>query len=270
MSVFLLGHRGVIGSAIASYLRSQAIGFVGIDRENYARHRGERSAILINAAGSSDRRAARADPLADLRENVVDTAAALFDLPADRYIHISSVGVYAGVSELERTVESSPIDPLALDTYGFDKALAELLVRRYSPSWTILRLGPIVGPGLRKNSVYDLVHARQLFVHPDSELPYIHTSELARIVWELREAEGEILNVAGDGSIRLAEVAALAGVPRDPSWRSQPVESFAIDVRKLKARTRVPPTREAVERYLLEGSGGTSRGVGSGITNPPR
>jgi nucleoside-diphosphate-sugar epimerase len=269
VTVHLLGHRGVIGSAIAAYLRESGIDVVGIDRESYPRHRGTRCELLINAAGSSDRRAAAADPHADLLENVVGTSKALLDLSPERYVHISTVGVYARISDPARTSEDEPIDPLALDPYGFDKALAELVVRRSAARWIILRLGPIVGPELRKNAVYDLVHRRRLYVHPDSSLPYIHTDALARIVWELREAENEIINVTGDGSIRLADVATMVGVHVDPEWSSQPREDFAIDVRKLKARTMVPSTRASLGRYLAE-AGGIARGAGSGVTNPPR
>lgn len=269
MSVFLLGHRGVIGSAVAAYLRTAGIPYIGIDRESYAAHRGARAEILINAAGSSDRRAARSDPYGDFRENVVETAAILFDLPAERYVHVSTVGVYARLAEHAATSETAEIDPAALDPYGCHKAVAEVLVRRYARRWVLLRLGPIVGPGLRKNAIFDLVHSRRLYVHPDSRLPYIHTAEVARIAWELREASGEIFNVTGDGTVALSEVAAMLGIDMEPAWRSQPFEEFDIDIRKLKARSRVPPTRSALERYLSE-IVGTERGVGSGTMNPPR
>lgn len=246
----MVGHRGFVGSAIAAYLRSVGADVVGIDRTNYDEHRGTTADLLVNAGGSSDRRLAQADPGVDFDQNVTGTLHVLRDLSADRYVHLSTIEVYADPTSPAHTEEDVAIDPAAQTPYGFHKYLSELVVRRYARQWAILRVGPLVGPGLRKNSIYDLLVRRTLFVHPDSTLQYLDTRELASLTWALRDADGEVVNLCGTGTVRLRDIAVRLGVTLAPEHEALPMQSCDVSVAKLRGMAKTTSTRDTVERFL--------------------
>lgn len=253
MRVILLGHRGLLGSAFASYLIRQAdVELIRVDSSTYRDVRGIRSDVVINANGSSNRPLATADPLASFRLNDEATLASLIDLPTELYIHISTIGVYLDPRDISANVESAPLDPLRMSNYGRFKWIAELLVRAHAKKWVIARVGPVVGPGLRKNSVYDLLAKRTLFFSPESELPYVDTRDVARIVWSLRQVPNEIVNVAGAGYVKLSELAIKLGVDLSPSLWDLPRDDWAVDISKLMGHTTVPRSWDTVERFTQE------------------
>ena len=250
--VFVLGHRGFVGSAYAAHLRAVGVDLVGIDRGNYDAYRGHRADVVINADGSSDRRLAQSNPLASFRLNVDTTLASLVDFPCEQYIHICTIGVYEHPADPSRNHEAVQIDPFALAPYGFFKYLGELVVRKYARRWLVVRLGPLVGPGLRKNSIYDLLARRTLFFNPESTMPYIDTRVAARLTWDLREETDQIFNICGAGHVRLADVAQALGVELSPDLHELPYDNFNVNIDKLRARRDVPDSMSAVLAFARE------------------
>lgn len=252
MRVILLGHRGYVGRACADHLRAAGMEVIGVDRGNYASLSGTAADVLINADGSSDRPLAERDPLASFTANVTTTMASCVDFRFDRYLHISTIAVYDDGRDATRNHEDVPIDPLKLSRYGLYKYLGELVVRRHAKSWLIVRLGPIVGPGIRKNSIYDLLMKRTLLFHPDSALPYIDTRLVASLVWSLREETNEIFNMTGSGRVRLADVARELDVPLTPDLYALPRDDFDINIDKLQSRAPIPDSSSTVRRFIEE------------------
>lgn len=249
---FVVGHRGFVGSAIARHLEAVGVRVIGVDRGSLAGLRGGEADYLFNAAGSSDRRVATSDPVASWTENVTETVEILRDFRCTRYVHVSSASVYPEAGEHARTAETVAIDATLLAPYGLQKYVAELAVRAHAPSWVILRLGPLIGPGLRKNSIFDLLHRGSLFVNPDSSMPYIDTREVARIAWELRDEVGAVYNVAGAGSVRLRDIARELHVHLPGEVERAPLDVLDVDISKLLSRTPVPDSREAVLNFARE------------------
>jgi dTDP-4-dehydrorhamnose reductase len=252
MRVILLGHRGLIGSAFADHLSDGSVELIRVDSENYATVRGMHSDVVINANGSSDRRLASADPMASFRLNDEVTLASLVDLPTHLYVHVSTVGVYPDAADRFQNAEDRPLDPSRMTTYGRFKWISEVLVQGHAESWLIVRVGPVVGPGLRKNSVYDLLEKRTLFFNPASEMPYIDTRDVARIVWSIRDAHDQVFNVAGEGNVKLSDLAKELGVDLPSALWDLPRDDWAVDISKLQARTRVPSSWETVRRFARE------------------
>lgn len=250
--VVLLGHRGFVGSAIATHLRALNVPFVGVDRSNREALRGTRAQFVINAAGSSERALAEQDPLASFRANVDATMASLVDFPAEQYIHLSTIAVYEHRTDPLRNAEDAPIEPTALAPYAFQKYLGELIIRRLAPRWVVLRLGPMVGPRLRKNSIYDLLARRTLFYHPDSELPYMDTRAVADFAWRLRGEGGEIFNVCGSGRVRLRDVARDLGVTLGAEADRLPLDSFDVNTAKLASRMTLPESSAVVAAFVRQ------------------
>lgn len=248
----MIGHRGFVGSAIAGYLQENGVPYLGVDRANYEASRRQPARYLIDAGGSSDRRLSDADPAASLRAIVEHTLAVISDFPAERYVSLSTVAVYPDPTTPATSREDAPIDPARLSTHGLFKLMSESLVRRYAPSWVIVRLGPMVGPGLRKNSVYDLLERRTLYASPDSTLPYLDTRDVARIVWLLRDRANEVFNLTGRGTVCLGDLAHQIGVNLAPSLAGLPRDSFDIDIDKVGRLVEVPSTTKTLERFLSE------------------
>jgi len=241
----------MVGSAIAAELRA-TMDVVGIDRSNYDSFRGRRFRVLIDADGRSDKRAATRAPLEDFAANVETVARSLRDFAYDHYTLISSVDVYDDLSDRSRTSESMSPDPLRLSAYGLHKYVAELLVRRHVPRWTIFRLGPVVGPGLRKNAIFDLLAFAKLYVHPRSTYPYVDTRAVARIVRSLAERPGEIFNVCGHGEVELGDIARRLSIDLPAVDDRLPEEHYRIDVSKLAAAIEVPGSLETVLAFAGE------------------
>lgn len=252
MRVALLGHRGFVGSAFAAYLRAINCDVVGIDRSTYGRYRRQGADVVINAAGSSDRRLAETSPLESFQANVELTLASLTDFPTDLYIYLSTVGVYPDRTDTSLNSEDAKIDPTRLSAYGLFKLMGEMIVASRSPKWLIARLGPMVGPSLRKNSVYDLLEQRTLFFHPDTEMPYIHTHDVARIVWELRSSVNDIFNVCGDRRVKLRALAAEVGVELPSRLDALPHDDWDVNISKLKTRLAVPDSWTTVREFIRE------------------
>jgi nucleoside-diphosphate-sugar epimerase len=147
------------------------------------------------------------------------TACTLRDFPADLHVHVSSVDVYGDLTSPATTREESPADLAPTSHYGFHKLLAEQIVEHYAGRWLIVRLGGMVGPGLWKNPVYDVLNGCPLRIHPDSQYQFIHTDEVARLVWLLVEkgAAEDAFNICGQGLMSPREIAATAGQGMDLS-----------------------------------------------------
>lgn len=261
--VILLGHRGFVGSALASNLRQQGADVLGVDRDNYRSSRGAEADLLINANGSSDKRLAERDPLASFRANVDTLVESLSDFRYERYVLMSSIDVYNDFGDPARNDEDVAIDPLRLSRYGLIKYMAELAVRSIARSWLILRLGPLVGPQLKKNPIHDLLSERTLYISPESRLSFIDTRDVAKTAWALRTEDG-VFNVAGFGTVRLADVATAAGVDVSGIVEALPVHTYSVNIDKLRARMRVRSSEDAVKTYLAERQGLSSDASGEG------
>lgn len=254
--IFLIGGRGLVGSAIARALTAQGREFAVIQRENYRDYAGQSCDLLINANGSSSKRLAEADPLADFRANVESVRATLADFRFERYLLVSSCDVYPDCSSPAATREDQPLDAAAESGYGFHKRLAELCVEHAARDWIVARMGGFVGPGLKKNPIYDILFGERLFLDPESELQFLHTDDAARILLALGERGPgrEIVNVCGRGLVRLAEVMERARrtvtvAPASPRVR------YDVNIEKLSRWTLVPETRETVLRFVDDATG---------------
>lgn len=254
-TVVLLGHRGVVGRAFADHLRETGARVIGVDSGNFATIGRVDADAVVNANGSSDRRLADENPLESFRLNVSVTLESLVRFQAPLYVHVSTIAVYPDRTDPSRCDEHAPIDADRLSNYGRFKLLAEYLVRGHARRWVIARLGPIVGPGLRKNSVFDLLAKRTLHFHPDSRLPYIDTRDAARIIWSVREHADLVVNVCGSGRVRLRDLATELGVRLPPEVETLPRDDWDVPVGRLRSLTAVPESATTVRSFVSEWAG---------------
>lgn len=250
--IFLLGGNGFVGSGFARWCAANGRELVVLTRTNYADYVGKRCSIFVNANGNSKKPLAAQQPLFDFDASVRSVRASLVDFQFDQYVHLSSCDVYPDCSSPATTLEEQVLDPSQQSPYGFHKSLAEQCVRHGAKRHLICRLGGFVGPGLKKNAIFDIVWGEKLWLDPDSELQFMHTDDCARIIMGLAEsgaATNRTLNVCGAGVVRLREVMAWAG--RSPPVNpGSPKVRYEVATAALARLTDVPPTPTVARRFV--------------------
>jgi nucleoside-diphosphate-sugar epimerase len=254
LKVTIIGAEGFVGSAFARFLRTQPVELREVTRRNYAEFAGKESDVVIETACNSKKFLSDKEPLADFDLSVTHRLQTLLDFPAEFHLHISSVDVYSDLTKLETTREDAAIDLRESSHYGFNKLLAEQLVRHHAKRWLIFRLAGMLGANLRKNPIFDILNGKPIFIHPDSQYQFMPTDEVARIVWNLFEkgAQGEIFNLCGAGLISPREVAEIAGrvlVQSEESKNSAP-RIVNVSIEKIKSLVELPETRESVTEFV--------------------
>jgi nucleoside-diphosphate-sugar epimerase len=108
--------------------------------------------------------------------------------------------------------------------------------------------------------VFDILHGQPLRIHPDSQYQFLHTDEVARVVWNLFEsgAQHEIFNLDSEGLISPREIADLAGKPLDLSALEKTVKPRIVHVNleKISKLVQLPKTKTTIERFIREEVGG--------------
>jgi nucleoside-diphosphate-sugar epimerase len=249
--ILIIGGEGFVGSAFSRYCQRQGIDHAIVGRHNYDQFVGQRCEILINANGNSKKLRAREHPLLEFEESVRSVRASLVHFPADYYVYLSTCDVYPDCSSPGMTSEERRLDVTSQSPYGFHKYLAEQCVRHAGGHWLILRLGGLVGPGLKKNAIFDILQGGPLWLDPGSELQYLATDDAARIAFELidRGEDRQVFNVCGKGLIQLTEVIKAAGrsVTGQPG---SPRVRYDVAIEKLERLMAVPETQQTLINFV--------------------
>ncbi|HMP72654.1 MAG TPA: NAD(P)-dependent oxidoreductase [Kiritimatiellia bacterium] len=251
----VLGGRGFVGSAIVRAAQAEGWDVTPAGRDDAPSLPGTSWDLVINANGNSRKYLSDREPLTDFDDSVASVARSLHHLKTPLYVFLSTVDVYPDKADPTLNREDVPIDPLRLSRYGHHKWLAEQLVRFNAPSWLILRMAGFVGPGLKKNPVYDLLTRAPLRVHPDSLYQFQHTRALADTVLDLIH-QGQtnlILNAAGQGLISPREIASMIPgcILPDPDPALKP-EIYDINIDRLKTYRQIPTTYDTVAAFIKD------------------
>jgi nucleoside-diphosphate-sugar epimerase len=126
------------------------------------------------------------------------------------------------------------------------------MVEHYTRDWLIIRLGGILGPGLKKNPVYDLVHDLPLRVDPGSEYQYLSTDFFAQAVFKLAEKGlwRETFNICGTGTVGLREISSWLKKPLGCGGEGKPREKYLVNNEKINRSFGLPESRLVVREYL--------------------
>ncbi len=249
--IYLLGGKGFIGSAFFDILSRRDCSIHVIDRLNYSTFLGSQCDLLINANGNSKKFLAAENPELEFEASVASVRRSLVDFKFEKYVYLSTCDVYPDSSSPATTSEDQVLAPENQSPYGFHKRLAELCVQHAAKDWLIIRQGGFVGPGMKKNAVFDVLHGDKLWVHPDSRFQFISTEDSARLVLELvdRSISKEIFNLTAAGTISVQEIMELAGstVPHDEDARKVHCE---INTDKVARLVSLPETFAGVAQFL--------------------
>jgi nucleoside-diphosphate-sugar epimerase len=156
MTNALIGHSGFVGSTL---LRQTGDLFTHRYRStDIANIRDQKFDLVVCAGAPAQKWKANKEPEAD-RAAIEGLMTHLERVTCQTFILISTVDVYpipAGVDE------ASPIDTTRQQPYGKHRLLLEQFVSQRFPSHHIVRLPGLVGPGLRKNIIYDFRHRNNM------------------------------------------------------------------------------------------------------------
>lgn len=251
--IFILGGNGFVGSAFARVLAGLGRPFAVITRANYDSFVGKSCDILINANGNSKKFFAADDPKKEFQASVASVRNSLVDFRFEKYILLSTGDVYPDCSSPDLTREDSIIDIARQSPYGFHKYLADQCVRHAARRWLVIRQGGFVGPGLKKNAVFDVLHGDKLWVHRDSRFQFIHTDDSAKAVLALADAgiSNEIVNVTARGTASVAEIMILAK-RTVPSPEEAKPQVYEISTEKASRWLDLPTTHESIAKFLAE------------------
>ena len=209
--------------------------------------------MLVNANGNSRKYLADRDPLAEFDQSVRSVAVSLSAFKARNYVLISTGDIYDDPSRPATTDEERDIDLAAMSRYGLHKSLAERLIMGAHSDWLVVRAGGFVGPGIKKNAVFDILTGAKIWLSPTSELQFIQTDHAAEIIMGIVETRGagrQIVNLGGQGTVNLGELHAAVGSTGqfDPA---APTVRYELSLKKLAALSPVaiPHSRDEVARF---------------------
>jgi len=151
--VGLIGHTGFVGSTLENQTQIDA----RYRSTDIHQIRGQHFDLLICAGASAKKWLANADPDAD-KQSIRGLIAHLTHVSATKVVLISTVDVFSPPVGI---YESSEPGGDLVTPYGQHRLELERALSSAFDS-LIVRLPGLVGPGLRKNALYDLAHHNEL------------------------------------------------------------------------------------------------------------
>lgn len=150
----LIGSSGFVGSTL---LRQRP--FESLFRSTNIRDiAGQTFGTVVCAGAPAQKWIANREPEAD-RQNMEQLMGHLDSVQCDRLILISTVDVFGQPLDV---TEETPVDEAKLHPYGLHRRLLEKFVEERFPDHLVVRLPGLVGPGLRKNVIYDFLNDNNL------------------------------------------------------------------------------------------------------------
>ena len=154
MNNSLIGYSGFVGST----LLKQAC-FESLYRStNIQKISGMSFDTVVCAGAPAQKWIANKEPEADLR-NIKALIKLLETIQCKMFVLISTVDVFKLPLDVD---ENTRIEEKDLHAYGLHRRLLEKFVQCHFENHLIVRLPGLVGPGLRKNVIFDLLNANNL------------------------------------------------------------------------------------------------------------
>lgn len=246
--IYILGGRGFVGSALVRLFENMQVEHRSISRENFGQYSGSSCDILINANGNSKKYLAAREPMTDFDQSVRSVAESLEAFKFEKYVFLSTGDVYPEQHTPCLTLETDSIDTTRQSRYGLHKYIAEQLVCGIAPRWLVFRMGGFIGPGLKKNAIYDMLKAKPVWLSPESELQFISTDGAARLIWSLveRDVRNEIVNLGAEGVVSLRTVYQMIG-SKSVFQPDAPTIRYELSLDKLNRLAATPPPRSQEE-----------------------
>ncbi len=238
MKICVLGHTGFLGKTVFEKLSAQKkYTVVGVNSETNVGDISDAFDVVVNCAGNAQKHSIEDDLFACA--SAIDTEISVLDSlwflakTTNRIIHISSIDATEG------------------SMYGKIKSQVEQKVRGLYKEFLILRPAGLIGPGLKKNVVYDICNHQQIYVAKHSIFNFISTEEVANIIEytiDHPEKRGTI-NVAASKSILVSGIIKLLGNPSVTSLNNR-FQNYDIDIPRLQSFFDVKDSKFYLKKYF--------------------
>ncbi len=150
----LIGYSGFVGSTLLRQTQ-----FTGLYRSsNISQIDGCSFGTVVCAGAPAQKWLANREPQAD-REKIEGLIDHLRSVRCSTFILISTVDVFGRPLGVD---EGSPVEEAGLHAYGLHRRQLEKFVEAQFPNHLIVRLPGLVGPGLRKNVIFDFLNDNNL------------------------------------------------------------------------------------------------------------
>lgn len=147
---------------------------------------------VVFCAARAEKWRANAQPHVD-REHVDDLCRLLDSFRTERLVLISTVDVFAVPVGVD---ETSPVDPDGLAPYGVHRRLLEEHALASCAQTRVVRLPGLFGRGLKKNVVFDLLHAKAVDrIDHRSRYQYYDLSRLGDDLDRARDRDLELIHL---------------------------------------------------------------------------
>lgn len=150
----LIGYSGFVGSTLLKQTEFSAL-YRSTNIHEIENHEFD---VVVCAGAPAQKWIANRDPEDD-RKKIDSLINHLRTITCKKFILISTVDVFKEPIGVD---ESTPVDESSLHAYGLHRRLLEKFVEQYFPSYLIVRLPGLVGPGLRKNVIFDFLNYNNL------------------------------------------------------------------------------------------------------------
>lgn len=154
MSNALIGYSGYVGTTILRQAKFERL----YRSTNIQEIDGLQFDTVVCSAAPAQKWIANRDPAADM-EKISGLIQHLEKIRCNTFILISTVDVF---KEPKNVYEDSLIDESGLHAYGLHRRLLEKFVQSRFEKHLIVRLPGLVGPGLRKNVIFDFLNQNKL------------------------------------------------------------------------------------------------------------
>jgi nucleoside-diphosphate-sugar epimerase len=150
----LIGHSGYVGTTLLKQRSFEqcyrSANIADIDGQSFHR--------VVCAGAPAQKWIANREPEAD-RQKIEGLIGHLGAMTCKLFVLISTVDVFKNPIDVD---ENSPVEESGLRPYGLHRRQLERFVERHFPNHLIVRLPGLVGPGLRKNIIFDFLNDNNL------------------------------------------------------------------------------------------------------------
>ncbi len=218
MRVGVLGGKGWLGSAIADSFDKEGDEYdvYVITRDNYDDYKGMHFDIFINAAGNKFNWWANKYPNEDFKDSAGLVYDTLYDFTIGKYVFLSSIAVYDPESH-----------------YGWNKEMAEKIIRRHANDYLNLRICHVIDKDMDVGVIYDMLNGKEVFLSPNSLIQLITKDALVGIIRVLVDyGRSETICVGGMTPFRLGDMDIL--IDRELHFKEDaPEREYMMNVKRL-------------------------------------
>jgi hypothetical protein len=154
MASALIGYSGFVGGTLLAQAEFQSL----YRSTNISDIEDMEFDVVVCSGAPAQKWIANSRPEEDL-ENIKNLIRILTTIKCNKFILVSTVDVFKHAVEVD---EGTLIDEVGLHPYGLNRRLLEKFVENNFPDYLIVRLPGLVGPGLRKNVIYDFLNENNL------------------------------------------------------------------------------------------------------------